>query len=137
MNFNHFLGLYREERIDRVIVYNVEPIIAHALGARVLRVYLSAETLRKQRLRHPDLTVDHYRSLRPTLAFGEYRQESPRTAMVLFLDTKLNDWGFRAHVKSTRNGRELYVDSFCLMRRKTYNRALAKPYPIIKAHRLI
>lgn len=135
MNHQHFLGLYYGERIDPVIVCQLDPELARALGARVTRVYLSAETLKKQRERHADLAPNDYRALRPALMMGEYRREGPRTAIVLFVDAKLLDWGIRAHVKVTQNSREIYVDSFCKMRDKTYRRELLKPHPILRPHK--
>jgi hypothetical protein len=134
MNFRHFLGLYNGDRIDPVIVANVDPVIAAALEAKVLRVFLSRETILKQQVKHSELTADDYRVLPPAMRLGEFRLEKPRSAIVLFVDSRLHGWGFRAHVKATANGREMYVDSFCLMRKKTYGQALAKVQPIIRPH---
>jgi len=137
MNFEHFLGPYNDERIDSLILGHVAPEVAEALGAKVRRVLLSIDTVRKQRLRHPELEPDHYRSLKPALQLGEYRQDSQRSAVVLFIDTKLHDYGMRACVKATANGRELYLVSFCFLRKRTYARELRKGFPVIRPHQQI
>lgn len=137
MNFNHFISLYRGERIDRVIVCNLHPDIAASIGARVTRVYLSSETLEKQKRRHPDLQEFHYRALRPAINLGEYRQETERTAVVLFVDSRLTGLSYRAHIKATENGREIYANSFCLLGKRQYRAELRRPYPIIRTHQPI
>lgn len=134
MNFSHFEGLYRGQRIDRVIVCNLHPEIVTAIGGRVNRVFLSPETLEKQRRRHPDLQEFHYRALKPALHYGEYRQDSPRSAVVLFVDTKLTGLSYRAHVKATTNGREIYANSFCLLGNRQYRAELRRPYPVLRKH---
>ncbi|MBV8594166.1 MAG: hypothetical protein JOZ27_07700 [Caulobacteraceae bacterium] len=135
MNFEHFLGLYLEQRMDPVIVCNLESEVAQAIGARVTRVWLSRDTLDKQKVRHPDLRPEDYRALKPALLLGEVRLESPKSAIVLYVDTRLLDWGLRVHLKATVNGREIYTDSFCRLRRSAYRRELAKAYPVVRAHK--
>jgi hypothetical protein len=134
MNLNHFLALYRQERIDPVIVCNLPASLVAMIGAKVTRVYLSTETLDKQRRRHPDMTEAHYRALAAALRNGEYRQDSPRTAVVLFVDARLNGLSFRAYVKSTDNGKEIYVTSFCVVGKRQYRAELRRPYPVIRKH---
>ena len=89
----------------------------------------------KQRERHPELTCDDYMVLRPAILSGEVRFERARSAVVLYVDTKQIDWAVRAHLKATNNGRELYVDSFCLLRQKTYRQALAKRQTVLRPHK--
>lgn len=137
MNFTHFQGLFREERIDPVIVFNLDGDLAQAMGAKVTRVFLSRETLAKQKRRHGELTEAHYRLLRPALQFGEYRQESARTLMVLFVDTKLTAKNYRIHLKTTSNGKEIYLDSFCLLGQRQHRAELRRELPIIRPHQSI
>lgn len=137
MNFKHFSALYRGERIDPVIVCNIDQSIAELIGARVTKVLLSADTLKKQAYRHGELDEQAYLTLPVALRYGEYRQESARSAVILFVDTKNLDFGVRVHLKVTPNGKEIYADSFCLLRRKTYAQALAKPLKVIREHRRI
>lgn len=134
MNFSHFQGLFREERIDPVIVFNLHPEIVTAISAKTDRVYLSLQTVQKQKRRHPELTETHYRILRPALHYGEYRQETPRTVIVLFVDTKLTDRSYRIHLKATESGREIYLNSLCLLGDRQYRAELRKPYPVIRDH---
>lgn len=134
MNFTHFLGLFREERIDPVIVFNLHQDLAAAMGAKVTRVLLSRETLAKQKRRHGELTEADYRLVRPALQFGEYRQETPRTLMVLFVDTKLTTKNYRIHLKATGNGKEIYLDSLCILGRRQHRAELRRGLPIIREH---
>lgn len=137
MNAAHFQGLYDGHRIDPVIVCHIERPLADALGARVTRVFLSADTLEKQATRHPDLCADDYRALRPAIVYGECRQDGPRSGVILFVDRHLIGFGVRVYLKVTENGREIYANSFCKLNQRKYARELRKPLPILRAHRHI
>lgn len=134
MNFNHFRGLYDGLRIDPVIVCNIERPLADVLGARATRVFLSPETLEKQKVRHPDLELEDYRVLRPAILVGEVRQDGEGRAVVLYVDRYLLGYGVRAYLKVTNDGRRIYAKSFCRLNEKKYRRELAKPLPIIRPH---
>ena len=133
MNFNHFLGLYRDERYDDLIVCHITNDLAALLGAARGRVLLSHETVTKQRKHHPDLVEDDYRSLRATIMMGEYRQDTPSTAYILFTDTALNDCNYRAAIKGTSD-RRIYCTSFNKIRDRQMAQARRKPFPIIRCH---
>lgn len=133
MNFDHFLGLYRAERTDPVIVCNIEPDLALKLGARRGRVLMSLDTIEKQKAHHADLTTEHYQVLHPTLMRGEYRQDTPRTAQINYTDSIMFDMNFRAAVKVCRNG-VIWVVSFNLLRERHAAKMRRKPYPILRAH---
>lgn len=134
MNFAHFQGLYNDLRIDPVIVCNVERALASAIGARVTRVFLSPETLAKQKDRHPDLEADDYMALRPAILYGEWRQDGPNKAVILFVDRHLIGFGVRVCLKATANGREIYVVSFCRLNQRKYATELRKPLPMLREH---
>jgi hypothetical protein len=134
MDYGHFLGLYLDERYDALTICHVDLGVARALGATTSRVMLSYETVMKQRMRHRDLRPDDYRVLRMALLDGEYRRQEANKAVVLYVDALLTDYNVRACVKATRDGSELYLVSFCLMRRKSYQQELRKPLPILRGH---
>lgn len=133
MNFNHFLGLYRGERTDHVIVCHIDASLALRLGAKRGRVLMSLDTIEKQKARHPDVSEDHYRVLEPTLRQGEYRQDTDRSAQINFTDSVLYDANFRAAVKVCRR-QILWVVSFNLLRDRHAAKMRRKPFPIIREH---
>lgn len=89
MNLSHLKGLYEGARHDPLIVCHVDQAIAAALGATRGRVLLTDGTMRKQIRKHPDLTLEHYGVLPAALARGEYRQDKPDGAIVIYVDTFL------------------------------------------------
>lgn len=64
---------------------------------------------------------------------GSYRRDSPRSAVVLYTDKNIFGAHFRAYIKATQAGHELYRASFLMMRERDLRRELRKPYPIIRA----
>lgn len=134
MNFAHFEGLYLGNRIDPVIVCHLDKALAGQLGAVRGRVLMSDDTMAKQHLRHPDLSLEHYRVLVPTLMRGEYRQDTPRSAVISYTDVYLFGESFRAAVKVTQDGKRIYVVSFNRMRESKRKQASRKPFPVIREH---
>src|ERR1022692_1300359 len=132
MHFPHFLGLYRDQRIDPVIVCHIKNDLAALIGAVRGRVLLSHETMVKQRRRHGDLTEQDYMALQATLMMGEYRQDGPKSAYVLYVDTALNGCNDRAALKATTDGKRIYCTSFNRIRDRQVRQARRKPFPIIK-----
>lgn len=133
MNFNHFLGLYRGERTDPVIVCHIDQPLALQLGALRGRVLMSLDTIEKQKAHHPDLLEDHYRVLEPTLRQGEYRRDTERSAQINFTDTHFHDANFRAAIKVCRR-QILWVVSFNLLRDRHAAKMRRKLFPIIREH---
>lgn len=133
MNFAHFEGVFTNARRDPVIVCHIPNALAAMLGARRGRVLLSHDTMEKQHRHHPDLTLDDYRVLEATLMMGEYRQDTPCSAMVTYTDTVYLDRNYRAALKATTDGR-LYCVSFNRLRDRDLRTARRKPFPIIRDH---
>lgn len=133
MDFEHLLGLHTGLRREPLPIADIDPFIAQALGARTRRVLLSAETIQKQLRRHPDLPISAYRCAKPCLNRGSYRQDSPRSAVVLYTDQSIFGVHFRAYIKATQAGHELYLVSFLMMRERDLRRELRKPYPVIRS----
>lgn len=132
MNPKHLVALFRQERIDPVLICHLTTELAGRLGARRSRVFLSRETMDKQLDHHPDLDVEHYFLLKPALLQGEYRQDTPRSAMVVFTDTVWTGCSYRAAIKATQAG--LFCVSFNKLRDRHLARALRSPHPIIRQH---
>ena len=135
MDFEHLLGLHTGIRSDPLPVSEIDPSTARAIGARTRHVLLSADTVRKQIAHHRELPISVYRCLGTCLSRGEYRQDSPRSALVLFTDDQIFQTHFRAYLKATIRGDEIYLLSFLMMRDRDVRREQRKPYPIIRPSR--
>lgn len=90
----------------------VAPSVRAALGAATDETLLSAETMEKQRARHPDLTPDDYLLLPLLLASPDMIVAQARRRVVLL---RAGAKVLRAAVKSTRDGSGLYVVSLHYM----------------------
>jgi hypothetical protein len=112
LDFDHLLGLHTGEWADYLIVREIDSLVAAALGASTQKVFLSAHTIQKQIDHHKEMPISAYRVLGPCLVFGEYRQDTVRTAIVLFVDTVLTNRYYRAYIKATNAGDELFLQSF-------------------------
>jgi hypothetical protein len=132
MDFEHLLGLHTGSRHEPLPIADIDLLIAQVLDARTRRVLLSAETIQKQLRRHADLPISAYRCAGHCLRRGSYRQDGPRSAAVLYTDQSLFGTHFRAYIKATQAGHELYLVSFLMMRERDLRRELRKPYPILQ-----
>lgn len=86
----------------------VDAELAAAIGARVREVRLSSDSMKKQRERHPELTVDEYRLLPEITKSGRVIQDKENVLMFI---KRFGKW-YRATVKSTSDGQELFLVSF-------------------------
>lgn len=105
-------------------VFLLPYLAAEAIGAQSRVGLLSAETMRKQLLRHPELTIDDYRKLpeyasRPDLIV----QDGDRT-LVLLRDDR-GRW-HHAAVKVTTSGKAIFLSSYRLSRESAVLRLLAQ-----------
>lgn len=83
---------------------NTDDSIAKAIGARARKVLLSAETMAKQRVAHPELTITEYRLLPDIIEQGEVTQQKESTALFFSKHGRV----YRAAVKPSACG-ELYL----------------------------
>jgi hypothetical protein len=134
LDFEHLLGLHTGERQDYLTICQIEAPVAAALRATTRTIFLSAHTIQKQLRRHRELPISTYRVLKPCLAFGEYRQGADRSAVVLFADTLLTNLYYRAYVKATAAGDELFLLSFLPVRERAYRAERRKWPQIIRPH---
>ena len=112
MNSRHFLDLYAQRRTDPVIVCNIDSGLAGAIGARVTRVLLSSDTLEKQKAHHPDIVEDDYLTLRAAILYGEWRRDTPISAVILYIDNHHMRCCVRVAVKSSGSGKKIFAVSF-------------------------
>ena len=82
--------------------------IADALGAESRIVRLSSETAAKQAVRHPDIDPGDYANIQHILDGGELFRDGDRW-VTGFAEVEGRLW--RAVVKATRNGSEIYAVS--------------------------
>jgi hypothetical protein len=134
LDFEHLLGLHTGERQDYLPICRIDLLVAAARGATTDIVFLSRQTIQKQLSHHKELPISAYRALAACLAFGEYRQDTPRTAVVLFVDTVLTDSYYRAAIKATEAGDEIFLTSFLPVRTRAYRAELRKPHPVLRPH---
>lgn len=134
MDFEHLLGLHTGTHHHSLAIVEIASPIARSLGADVTTVLLSADTIRKQLKRHRELPISMYRHVRDALVMGEYRQDSPRSAIVLYTRNAEPHQNFRAYLKVTQNGSEIYLLSFLSMRDRDLKREQRKPFPVIRQH---
>ena len=132
MDFEHLLGLHTGARLEPLPILHIDPSIARALGARTRWVLLSAETVRKQLAHHRERPIGAYVFLRSCLSRGAYRQDGPRSALILFAEPHEDRRFARAYIKATQSGHEIYLTPFLTMRARDYRRELRKPYPVIR-----
>lgn len=86
----------------------VDETIARAIGAKVRRVDLSAETLKKQRTNHPELSLAEYRLLPEIIRRGLIIKDGGQT--LVFFDNA-GRW-YKLSAKATRSGQALFATSF-------------------------
>lgn len=82
-----------------------DAISARPETRRVVR--LSEETMEKQRRRHPELDVTHYRLLPDLIERGEVIRDTPQTVIILERRGRL----WKAVVKATRTGKALFLQT--------------------------
>lgn len=108
--------------------------IAQALGAYTTTVFLSRATIQKQQARHGDMPISYYLAVKACLHNGQYERDGERQAVILFVDPVLFNTNFRAAIKATQNGAELYLTSFLRLKDKKYRRELRQCRPLIRGH---
>jgi hypothetical protein len=81
---------------------------AAAIGAKTRTVMISAETARKQAVRHKELVASEYRFVQEAITRGTRVQDTDTSAVYLLED----DQGYVTVVKATRSGQVVFLTSF-------------------------
>lgn len=134
MDFEHLLGLHTGTHRHSLAIAEIAPPIARSINANVTTVLLSADTVRKQLRHHRELPISAYLHVKDCLDMGEYKQDSPRSAIVLYARSAEPYRNFRAYLKATQNGDEIYLLSFLVMRDRDLKREQRKSFPVIRPH---
>lgn len=77
------------------------------IGAKTHTVRLSAETMRKQKDVHPEITIDEYALVQTTIDSGERVQDTDKSVIYV-----LEQDGYVSVVKTTGTGKAVFLTSF-------------------------
>lgn len=105
-NFERFI---RGEAVGIAPVGHIDGTLAAAIGSRAREVRLSSDTMGKQRVNHSELTVEEYRLLPDIMKRGLVIKENKNNVLMFFFHS--GQW-YRATVKRTADGEELFLVSF-------------------------
>ncbi|MHB8285788.1 MAG: hypothetical protein ACYDD1_14070 [Caulobacteraceae bacterium] len=134
MDSNELFALFDGVIPGPIRVCDIPPALAAELGAITTTVLLSAHTRRKQDVRHDDLTMADYEMLPAVIRLGEHRRQAANKSMILFMDCEATHHNYRACIKATADGRELYVVSFHRLGEASFARDWKKPLPVLRPH---
>ena len=90
-----------------------------SIGAKTRAVTLSDETLKKQKIEHPDLKLDEYEVIPDMFRDGLVIQESDQVLIFFRVGKRL----YRGVVKSTADRNEIFMSSFHRSHRKNVKQA--------------
>lgn len=102
--FTYFL----QKPVGNYPVASVDAELKQRLNAKQNTVLLSAETLNKQRRNHPELTDNEYRLLPDLINEGAVIEQDNQRVVFFRRNSRL----YKAVVKTTKSGREIYLVSF-------------------------
>lgn len=105
--------------VASVVVGEIEAALAEAISATVNTVYLSWMTAQKQLRQHPDLKLWEYQLLPTILHRGIVVKDSPKTLIVTHYDIEPPNRLYKAAIKATDVGHEIYLISFHRARLKS------------------
>jgi len=92
------------------------------IGAKTSRVLLSSETISKQGRRHPEIKLADYRRLPDIIEKGLIIKDGTQTLVFIHIGNKV----YRAAVKATKDGSELYLTSLFKSNQREINRMRKK-----------
>jgi hypothetical protein len=116
MDEDEFLALYTGQ-LDRPIhVCRIEDRLARHMQANTTAVWLSRWTIEKQWHKHRDMHAPQYGFLPIVLRYGIVIDDRPRHLTFIYNDTEIFGRPFKATIKATELGTEIYVQSFHFMR---------------------
>lgn len=119
MDKNDLLALLNGERSDPVWVCEIEQHLADILGAHTRAVLLSAETIEKQKVEHPELTLDDYLRL-PNLILRGLAHENRSSQIRFIVQPSGAERGLMSVIKRTRNGNEIFAVTFHHLRLRKF-----------------
>jgi len=108
---NELLKLLTRERLNPIYVCRISDRVATAIGARTTSVWLSPDTTNKQETKRGAADFPLYRHAPIAITHGFTRIDPPYHAIFIYHEKTEKRRSFKAVVKATRDGRELYLVS--------------------------
>jgi hypothetical protein len=105
------LDLLCGHRTAPVVVGHLSVLQMRAIGSLTSVIWLSRETVHKQETKHRARDFDLYRLAPTIIQFGEARRTGPRHLAFLYSRIMEPKRPYRAFVKTTGDGREVFLDS--------------------------
>lgn len=120
--------------IDTAPVCEIPMSMASAIGAQTQFVYLSSQTVHKQRQRHPGLSAIDYLTLPTHIANGIVLLESGTKKRLHICFERPDGDRFLATLKATIDGRRIYIVRFHRAR-KRQTKSLIGRSTILRPHK--
>lgn len=120
--------------VDTVPVCALPEAMANAIGAKTQFVYLSSQTVHKQRQCHSDLAALDYLMLPNHMSDGLVLLESQQRLRLHFCYERAEGQRYIATVKATKDGRRMYVVRYHKARRKQ-TKSLLKRCEVLRNHK--
>lgn len=136
MDESELISLLSDQRAAPVFVCRVDPRVASAINAHTRSVYLSRVTVQKQEAKHRMKSVNLYMMAPLIIERGWVRIEHPRHAIFIYHEkhgTKTRS--YKAAVKATRDGGELYLASVHRVRRTDVRAVYTKTVSLLEHER--
>ena len=126
MKDDELLALLSSRSTRSIHVCHIEDHIASAIGASTTAVWLSKATVVKQFVVHRDIKFEHYRMLPIVLRYGAAVLDRKHHVTVVYPDTSIFDCPFKATIKATGLGTEIYTTTFHVVAEKKIPKILAR-----------
>ncbi len=120
--------------IDAVPVCEIPMSMAKAIGAQTQFVYLSSQTVHKQRRRHQDLSAIDYLTLPTHIANGLVLLESSTQKRLHVCFERPEGDRYLATLKATKDGRRIYIVRFHRAR-KRQTKSLIDRSTVLRDHK--
>lgn len=104
--------LLRQEIAGPIYVGRIDPAFSAHIGARTGQVWLSYASAAHVLTEHGEIKFEHLLMLPIAIKFGALLLSQHRKIFVQYTDEAIFGSGFRATVKTTGDGQEMYVASF-------------------------
>lgn len=98
------------------------------LGTQATSVLMSKESLETHKISHPDIGIDDYRKLPDIIETGEFYPTQKRRYVLL----KVQEKTYRAALKVTQDGSEMYILSLICQSDEKANREIRNKFTRIR-----
>lgn len=126
MDIDELASLFNGTRENPVWICNIEQRLAGILESKTRSIWLSAETMKKQKLEHPELVFEDYLQLPHLILHG--LAYCNRSAQIRFIiQPRERERGLMSVIKRTKHGDEIFVVSFHYLRIRKFMSWASKP----------